>query len=439
MSAFADGPCPMLGEEEHCSTRGRECTIETTCTSNTTIAPIVDRAKTPSPRLVISALGVAQILAWGSSYYLPAVLAAPIAADTGWPIGWVIGGLSLGLLVAGVVSPRVGRRIHAQGGRAVLAASAVLLAGGMIILAVSPSLPVYLCGWMIMGLGMACGLYDAAFSTLGQLYGGEARRAIAALTLFGGFASTVCWPLSAFLVSELGWRGACAIYALIHLSVVLPLYLASLRGERAARGAAAPVKSGHPEGAWLTLPFVLLAATITFSSLISTIMSVHLLAILQAREIALAAAVALGALVGPAQVGARFIEMMIARYHHPIWTMLASALLMLGGIGALWANLPVLSLALVLYGAGLGIESIARATLPLALFDPANYARMMGRLALPSLIAQAAAPSIGTVLMLRLGPGGTLATLTALGAIKFALVGILYARVRRGATKPGPR
>ncbi len=385
----------------------------------------------PSPRLVVSALGIAQILAWGSSYYLPAVLAGPIAADTGWPLGWVIGGLSLGLLVAGLISPMIGRRIHAQGGRRVLAASAILLAAGMIVLALSPNLPVYLGGWMIMGLGMACGLYDATFSTLGQLYRDHARRAIAALTLFGGFASTVCWPLSAFLVAQLGWRGACATYALIHLAIVLPLYLVSLRGERHGPAAEPRAASAAPAAISLSVPFVLLAAAITFSALISTILSVHLLAILQARDIALAAAVALGALVGPAQVGARFVEMMIARWHHPIWTMLASALFMALGIGALWAKLPILSLALVLYGAGLGIESIARATLPLALFEPGQYAPIMGKLAFPSFIAQAAAPSIGTVLMLKVGAGGTLATLTMLAAIKLALVGALYACVRR--------
>ena len=385
--------------------------------------------RSPSPRLVVSALGIAQILAWGSSYYLPAVLAAPIAAETGWPIAWVIGGLSLGLLVAGLVSPMVGRRIHAQGGRTVLAASAILLAAGLAILSLAPSLPIYLGGWLVIGLGMGRGLYDAAFSTLGQLYGERARRIIAALTLFGGLASTACWPLSAFLVSQLGWRGACASYAAIHLAIVLPLYLISLRGERRVAAAPSPTRT-QTDGASISLPFLFLAAVITLSATISTILSVHLLTILQARDIALAAAVALGALVGPSQVGARFIEMMIARYHHPIWTMLASALFMAMGIGTLWAGLPILSVALVFYGAGIGIESIARATLPLSLFDPANYARIMGKLAFPSLIAQAAAPSIGTLLMLHLGPGGTLLTLTILATVKVGLVGALYACVR---------
>ncbi len=379
----------------------------------------------------MSALGVGQILAFGSTFYLPAVLAQPIAADTGWPIAWVIGGLSIGLLVAGLISPLVGRRIHALGGRPVLSLSAILFATGLAILAMAPALPVYLAGWIVIGLGMGCGLYEAAFSTLGQIYGDRARRIIAALTLFGGLASTTCWPLSAFLVSQFGWRGACAGYALINLAIVLPLYWFGLKGEPRPRTHAAPTgeastaASGTPHHG--RLPFVLLATTITLSSTISTALSVHLLTILQARDIALGTAVALGALVGPSQVGARFIEMLIARYHHPIWTMAASALCMTIGIGALWAGLPILSIALVFYGAGIGIESIARATLPLALFDPGNYARIMGKLALPALVAQAAAPSIGTFLMLQLGAGGTLATLALLAAIKVALVGALYA------------
>lgn len=389
----------------------------------------------PSPRLVVTALGIAQIFAFGTTYYLPAVLAGPIAADTGWPLAWVIGGLSLGMLVAGLASPWVGRRIHARGGRMVLASGAGLLAAGLGVLAAAPALPVYLAGWLVIGLGMAGGLYTACFSTLGQLYGDRARRPIAAVTLFGGFASTTCWPLSAFLVAQFGWRGACVSYALIHLVVVVPLYLFSLQGEPRPVPEPAHASPASPDRAADMAAFLLLAATLFLGSTISTILAVHLLAILQARDIALGAAVALGALVGPSQVGARFIEMMIARHHHPIWTMFASALFMTLGIAALWAELPLLSVALVFYGAGLGIESIARATLPLVLFDPRSYAPIMGKLAPSALVAQAAAPSIGTALMQQVGAGGTLATLTILGAVKLALVGALYGCVRRGRTR----
>lgn len=355
-----------------------------------------------SPRLVVPALGITQILAWGSSYYLPAVLAQPIAADTGWPLTWIVGGLSVGLLVAGLVAPIVGRQIHRHGGKPVLAASAILLAVGLLGLALAPNLPVFLAAWLVIGLGMSAGLYDAAFSTLGRLYGSSARQHITTLTLFGGFASTACWPLSAFFVSELGWRGACVAYAAIHLLLTLSVYLLALpKGVALPAHAAASGENPAPAIARHRLLFGLMAATITLSAMISTVISVHLLTVLQARDIALAAAVALGALVGPSQVGARFIEMLIARYHHPIWTKVASVLLVVTGLSLLWGHAPVITLALVFYGAGIGLESIARATVPLSIFGPKDYAPIMGKLAMPSLMAQAAAPSIGAILIER--------------------------------------
>lgn len=187
---------------------------------------------------VVSAIGTAQILAWGSSYYLTAVLAGPVAADTGWSMAWIVGGLSLGFLVSGLVSPRVGRLIDAHGGRPVLAASAVLLACGLLTLGLAPTLPMFVGGWLVIGLGMGAGLYDPAFSALGRLYGDAARSAITHVTLFGGFASTVCWPLSAFLVDHLGWRGACLTYAAVHVGVVLPLSSSASRARR--RGCGTP-------------------------------------------------------------------------------------------------------------------------------------------------------------------------------------------------------
>ena len=385
----------------------------------------------PHLRAVIPVLGVTQILAWGSSYYLLAVLAKPIAGDTGWPLAWVVGGLSLGLLTSGLVSPRVGDSIQRHGGRPVLALSAVLLALGLIGLALAPILPIYLASWLVLGVGMGAGLYYAAFATLGRLYGQRARTAIAMLTLFGGLASTVCWPLSAMLVSEFGWRGACLIYAAIHLLVLLPLYVFALPREPKQHMAMATEHrddvagcshSRNPVPAGSMALFMLVAAAATVSAMISTMISVHLLTILQARGIALAAAVALGALVGPSQVGARAIEMVISRYHHPIWTMVASTILVAIGIGALLSGLPIISAALVLYGAGIGIESIARGTLPLALFGEHRYAAIMGRIAMPSLIAQAASPSIGALLMDRFGANGTLAALFAIAVVDFLLV-----------------
>src|SRR5215218_8957781 len=178
----------------------------------------------PGRMVVISTLGLGQILVWGSSYYLLAVLAPPIAADTGWPLPWIVTGLSIGSLTAGVIAPRVGHAIQTHGGRLVMATGTVLLALGLLGLSLAPSLPLHLLAWVVIGGGMGCSLYDAAFSTLGRLYGQNARPAITTLTLFGGFASTVCWPLSTFFLERLGWRGMCFAYAILHLGLMLPLY-----------------------------------------------------------------------------------------------------------------------------------------------------------------------------------------------------------------------
>lgn len=386
--------------------------------------------------VVISALGICQILAWGSSYYLIAVLAEPIARDTGWSLGTVVGGVSVGLLVAGLASPRVGGLIELYGGRRILAASAVLLAAGLGTLAVAQDLATYGAAWLLLGLGMGCGLYDPAFATLGRLYGLDARRAITTLTLFGGFASTVCWPLSALLVETLGWRGACLAYAAIHLCVTLPAYLFLLPRE-AQRPRIARAKPGqHSGGSSPPLPrrralVVLVGAALMLSAVLSTVMSVHLLTILQARGVSLNEAVALGAVVGPSQVGARFLEMLIAHRHHPIWTKAASAGLVAAGVIALWAGLPVIAVALILYGAGIGLESIARGTLPLALFGAEGYAALMGKLALPSLLAQAAAPSAGALLLSHAGASGALLAIVAVALCNVLLVAVLVRAVRR--------
>src|SRR4051812_48867642 len=255
----------------------------------------------PAPRIIIPALGLTQILAWGSTYYLPTVLARPIAADTGWSLTWVVAGLSVGLLIAGLAAPFVGRKIHDLGGRPVLASSAVLIALGQMTLALSPNLVVFAAGWIVIGFGMGAGLYDAAFSTLGRLYGQAARHHITTLTLFGGLASTACWPLSAFLVTEFGWRGACATYAAIHLLFSLPVYLLAIGDRHAPSWKSAEdnvdSRSSKIPQARLRLIFVLLAMAIMIGSMLTTVISVHLLTLLQSRGQPLANAVALGAMV----------------------------------------------------------------------------------------------------------------------------------------------
>ncbi len=381
---------------------------------------------------VITALGIFQILAWGSSYYLLAVLAEPIARDTGWSLAWIIGALSLGLLVEGLVAPFVGDAIERHGGRPILAGGALLLAAGLGMLALAPSLPVFVAAWLIIGLGMGASLYDAAFSTLGRLYGMAARRAITWLTLFGGFASTLCWPLSALLESWLGWRGACWVYAAIQIAVCLPLVLALVprQAARDPRPRRAHASEGRPPRDPLRRrQFVVIAAAFTTSSAIASVVSVHLLTMLQARDLTLGAAVALGALIGPSQVGARIVEMLFGQRHHPVWAMIGSSVLVAVGLGALWAGLPWVGAAIVLYGGGMGIRSIVRGSVPLAVFGADGYAALMGRIAMPALVVGALSPFLGAVLIENFGVDAlfgvlTVAAFAGIGLSALLLVGL---------------
>jgi predicted MFS family arabinose efflux permease len=391
--------------------------------------------------VTVTALGIAQILGWGTSFYFPAVLAEPIVRDTGWSLFWVVSGTSIGLLVAGLISPRVGAIIDLRGGRPVLALSSLLYVAGLVGIALAPNLPVYLAAWVVLGGGMGTGLYDAVFAALGKLYGTDARTPITNLTLFGGFASTVCWPLSAFLAETFGWRGACLVYAGLHLVVALPLQMAvmpplsGVSSDAPGAGAAAPTRHHVLPPAHERLIFALLALVLTISAGIGSIMVVHLLIFLQARGAEFAVAVTLGTLFGPAQVGARFVERVFGARYHPIWTMIASCALMAVGLGLLLGGFPILLLTIVLYGAGYGIMWIARGTLPLALFGPERYATLIGRLAFPSLIVQALAPSAGALLVERHGVDVTLAVLTGLALANVVLIGLLLALCRRsGAT-----
>jgi MFS family permease len=383
---------------------------------------------------LIAVLGFTQCLAWGSSYYLLAVLAKPIAADTGWPLTWVVGGLSLGLLVAGLTSPAMGRAVERYGGRPVLAFGSVILALGLAGLGLSQHPSTYFAAWAVLGLGMAVGLYDAAFATLGRLYGTEARRLITNLTLIGGFASTAAWPLSALLVETWGWRGACFVYAGMHLALGLPMHVLLLPREVAHPVVAS--RPAHPAAGAESLPSTedarwrhhqvmlvwMLGVQFTLQVIISSVLSVHLLAILQRLGLELTAAVALGTLVGPSQVGGRLLEVAFGRRFHPVSTAIAASLFVLAGLTLLLIVHPaVMAVALVLYGAGNGIKTIVKGTLPLALFGASGYAALLGRLAMPMLLAQAVAPTLVAVTLTESRPERLLAILASVAVLNVLL------------------
>jgi predicted MFS family arabinose efflux permease len=384
----------------------------------------------PSSRVVVAALGLVQILAWGSSFYFPAVFAPAIVRETGWPLSYVVGGVSLGLLVGGLISPPVGQWIGRHGGRAMLGLSSLLFALGLVGIGLAPSLTLYVAAWGVVGLGMGTGLYDAVFAALGRRYGTNARAAITTLTLFGGFASTVCWPLSAFLLETVGWRGACFVYAALHLLIALPLQLVVMRdgtrGDGTASAVAAPATVAPAPAASDRAIMIVLALILSIAAGIGAIVIVHMMVLLQARGIAFAAAVSLGMLFGPAQVAARVVERLFGGRYHPVWTLLAATVLMLVGLALLLADPAVVALAIILYAAGYGITWIARGTLPLAVFGALRYPAIAGRLALPALVAQALAPTLGALAIEHAGAGMTIALLACGAALNVALMALLW-------------
>src|SRR5690242_4574012 len=307
-----------------------------------------------TPRaIVVAMLGCLQILAWGSTFYLLPVLARPIVEDTGWPYDRVMAGLALGLLAAGLVSPRTGRLIGRHGGRRVLAGGALLVALGLVIVASANSLPVYLAGWIVLGAGMGASLYDAAFATLGALYGTAARAPIAAVTLYGGFASTVCWPFSAFLVGHVGWRGACLAYAAIHVAfgcIGALLVIPSRRPEAPAAPGDAPATAGGlaPRE---RIAFGLVSVVLTLAAAILALVGSQLITLLIGSGLSLAEAVGLGMIIGPAAVGARTIETLVGKRYHPIWTMVASAVLVSCAALLFFAGPVAFAAAIAIYAA----------------------------------------------------------------------------------------
>jgi len=363
---------------------------------------------------VITALGTTQTLAWASSYYLPAMLAAPMARDLGVPVATVFAAFSVALVVSALLGPSAGRAIDRWGGKPVLMGTNLVFAAGLGLIATAHGPAWMFAGWAVLGIGMGSGLYEAAFATLVRLYGHQSRNAIAGITLFGGFASTLGWPLSSWLEVQVGWRGACWAWAALHVLLALPLNAllpsaAPLAPTPAPMvDGAGPVRASAPQGRIRpTLrTSVLLSFVFAVTWFTSTAMAAHLPRLLVAGGASLAAAVALGALVGPSQVGARLLEFRVLRHVHPLLSARLAALMHPLGAAILGlAGLPAAALFVVLHSAGNGILTIAKGTLPLVLFGPAGYGERQGLLMVPARIAQALAPWLFGLCLDRFGLG----------------------------------
>lgn len=339
--------------------------------------------------------GFSQLIVWALTYYIPAVTTVAVAESFGTGPAPVLGGFSLALLVTGLASPTVCRRIDAGDGRAILMAGVAVQAAGLLLMATSGGLVQWYAGWAVVGMGMAAGLYDAAFATTGRLLGAAARPTITAITMIGGFASTLGWPLGAALIPAIGWRTTLVLYAAALLAINLPLYWSL---PRTVPALAPPVPRAEGSVQRGRFAFLCIGAFFTTRALIGTVITVSAPVLLQGLGLSLAAAIGLVSLIGPAQVGIRVLQATLGRALSPLAVAWVGAVLLpLVTLPlAAAAGTPLLhaaALAFVLgYGLSNGILTIARGTLPLYLFGPEGYATRIGQLALPVILAQAAAP-----------------------------------------------
>jgi MFS family permease len=299
-----------------------------------------------SPLAVILALGTTQTIAWASSYYIPAILAAPIARDLGVAPTYVFGALSGALVISGLLGPRIGHAIDTFGGRGLLAISNLVFAAGLLLQSIAQGAATLVAAWVVFGIAMGMGLYEAAFATLARIYGAHARKPITGITLLAGFASTIGWPLSTWMDAEFGWRVACQIWALIHIVLALPLNLLLPRAAplKAADPAAAPPEG--TSGQSQTFAMVVLAYTFAAAGFVSSGLSAILPTMLVSLGATPAAALFAGTLIGPAQVGARLVEAgWLGRYHPLVSARLATLLHPLGMITLIIGG-PVVASAL---------------------------------------------------------------------------------------------
>jgi len=373
-------------------------------------------------RRAVLTLGVSQTIGYAGSIYLPATLAAPMAQAVGMPVSQVFLAFSGALLLQAVTGPPLGRLVDRQGGRPPLVAASLVFAAGLVGLSLAQTPLQLIVAWIVIGLAMGAGLYDIAFAGLVGWFGADARRSITGVTLIAGFASTIGWPLTAWLEHQWGWRNACLFWAAANLLIALPLHLSLPRDTTARTGADhadAPPPAPAPGD---RMRMVLMAVAFAVLSGIGSAISAHLPPLLKATGASAAAAVAAAALVGPAQVLARLLEFVLVRRIHPLisgrvavsmFPIGAGLLIALGGVAAAPFAL--------LYGAGNGLFTIVRGTLPLALFGERNYGRRLGLLNVPARLTQAVSP-FAVALMLERSANLALAVLAgfsvlALGAL----------------------
>lgn len=373
---------------------------------------------TPLQRRLSLTLGVTQLLAWGTTYYVPATMIDAVAADLGASRTVLLGAFSWAVLIAGFCAPAIGGFIDRHGGRPVLAAGQLVTAAGLLVLAAAPSVPWWYAAWTVLGVGMALALYDTAFSTVGRLLGAEARPAMTGITLIAGFGGTLGFPMGTWLAAHWGWRPAVVLYAGIAVLIILPMILFLIPR---AGPVPPPVPRRADEGAAPTpqrrrFLFLLLATFFTLRASIGAVVTIHLLLLLTGVGLTTAEAVLCAMVIGPSQVASRMVEWRLARFLTPMKSAWVGAVMLPVGVLLLLGGAPAVVFA-VCYGISNGILTITRGVLPMHVFGPQGYATLMGRMALPSQVSQALAPTLVAPLLLLVSAQAALGAMGLIAAL----------------------
>lgn len=395
-------------------------------------------ARTPGLAAAVCALGITQIISWGSFYYTIAVLGEAMQRDLGVSQTLLFGAFTLSLFLSGLAAPTAGKLIDDRGGRLILSLGSCIGAAALMLFATASGPVTLVLASLMAGVAMAALLYDAAFAALNQIAGASYRRAVTALTLFGGFASTVFWPLSQALLDAIDWRQTLMVYAGLQLAVCLPLHWWLLPDHRPETAPVNPPSDEKPEAsvsvaadvAWLAAAFAL----VTF---VSSALLIHLITLLKSAGLDAKDAVFVAALIGPMQVVGRILEFTVARTIRPVMIGTVSFVLMLLAVIVLYfvqGLSPLAFLFAALFGFSNGIMTIVRGTVPAVLFGRTGYGALLGKLARPAFIARALAPVVFSVAMTAgLMRGNAILALVGCAALAVAAYQFAIARASRSA------
>ena len=367
---------------------------------------------------LITGLGIAQIISWGTLFYAVGVLGKAMRADLGISELYLFSAFTAGLFVSGIVAPFMGRLIDRRGGRFVLSLGSVLAAVSTATLALAPTAEVMVAGWLVAGAAMAACLYDPAFATLSQHTGARYRKAVTALTLFGGFASTVFWPLSHILLEAWGWRMTFGIYAAMHVFLCLPIHQLFVPRHSHITATEIAAKAGETSPGLSDSRLVWLAASFAIATFIFGVIAVHLISLLTTAGLTAAQAVTISMLVGPMQVAGRVIEFGLSgRVRAVTVGLVAFALMMLALVALISVEgFGIAAIVFVIaYGCGNGVLTIVKGAAPVELFGTKGLGALLGYLSRAGFLAKAIAPAaFSGLLTLGLTRNAALAALTGL-------------------------